>query len=219
VSSATVEDLGSALRFVAPYRTQWITALYLPLEILVLLLLLALLTWAGWTLVQGLRLYALALLVPVFPLGFGPLAFLLGSRLVELHWQLVGREVLEVDAESVVIRHAILGAGISRRLPAASVGAVSPSRATDPPFLAWHAPGTVLHPRSRGPSAFRSFRRGSVAVETVAGGPTMGGARYGQDGSPTLHFGSSIAPDEAAAIVATIHRRFPAYEPATKPAR
>ncbi len=199
----TVEDLGSSLRFIIPYRTQWLTTLLLALGILFIVSILVTVTWSGSKLIQAMGFRAIVLF-PVICLGV-LIALLTGAyEFVELLWQVMGKEVVEVHDDSIALRHQILGAGITRRYHVDSVSSVFVSPPTDTWLTARYSPGVSLFSRSRfGSSAFRSFKRGRVALNS---GKTV----FGED--DTFHFGSSLDEEEAQYIVATIHQKFPQYK-------
>jgi hypothetical protein len=205
------QDLGSALRFVAPYRTQWVTTVWLSVEMLLILLFLAALAWAEWTLFRTMGLRALLFLPPSL-LGFALLLFMGAYRGVELLWQLAGREELVVDRDGLQLRHVVVVRVTERRYAMSAVAGVSVTTEREPhPIVAWFAPGTPPSRRRYGPSAFESFTRGHVAVGIAAEAPPLLGARHAPEGVHTAHFGSSLEKAEAARIVATIRRRFPGY--------
>jgi len=198
----TVEELGSSLRFVGPYRTQWVTTCLLALGMLFIALILVALTWSEIALIQAMGFQAFV----VSPCnGLGSLLFLLigASELVELLWQVMGQEVLEVYDDAIVLRHQILGVGITRRYSVDTIGSVVVSPPTDTGLTALHTSGMGLFSRfGLRRSAFQSFKRGRVAL-------TSGSTRL--EDYNTVHFGSSLSEDEAQYIVAIIHRKFRHY--------
>lgn len=108
-------------------------------------------------------------------------------QLVELLWQVIGREELEIDSEGVQLRHVVFGRGTSRRYATDAVSSVFVSHTNEPhPWVAWSAPGTLFSRRRFGPPAFEFFTRGRVAVRMTGAARPLAGARRGGDDSSTV---------------------------------
>jgi hypothetical protein len=199
----TKEDSGSTLRFVIPYRTQWLTTVSLAMGTLFVVFIFVIVAGAEITLVWAMGASALVLISPLSCLG-GLIALGVGANeVVELLWQLMGQEVLEVRDDAITLRHQILGRGITRRYAADQIRRVWVLPHTDRGFTAVYTPGVSLFSRVWfGASPFRSFKRGPVAFQR---------GQPGAETETTVQFGSSLAVDEAQSIVASIHRKFPQY--------
>ncbi len=190
LSRFSVEDRGAALRFIFPYRKQWFQILILALVFAVLLaiyipFILNLLT-------NSLR-PPTGNMLPVFLLNVVLLLVVSGTWVVELLWQLTGKEIVEISDEGITLRHHVLGLEIPRRHPAYTINGLFVSRQKDgwlPPF------GSSMV------SAFTSFKRGKIAFNS--GRTILGGA-------VTFRFGSILDEEEAKQIVTIIHQRFPRY--------
>ena len=186
-----IEDLGASLRFTFLYRKYW-------LEIAVLSIVLAI-GLSGTVYYVGVLLAGQALI----PFTNFSVVLLLNLLIVlvvavvcltELLWQLVGREVVEISAEEVVMRHRIFGLGPSRRHEARNISGV---------FVSQRKYAGVGWLRFQREMRFLSFKRGRIALNN--GKTIWGGVR-------TYRFGSILGEAEAREIVALIHERFPQYQ-------
>jgi hypothetical protein len=195
-----VEDLGSSLRFVMPYRTQWLTVGLQLASVLFLAAALAAVVWSVTKLIPLGR--WLFLLLPFLTVGTVLVLAPLTHWSVELLWQLVGKEVVDVDDGSIAIGHQVLGSRLGRSYSAESIGAVFVAPPSDNWFSARYSAGA-----SFGNSARARFDRGRVAL---AAGRTPSSEVV------TVRFGSSLDEEEARQVVATIHRRFPRYASAAR---
>lgn len=113
---------------------------------------------------------------------------------VELLWELFGVEVIEVDAERIVIQHTIFGLGVSKKLFVKKINGL---------FLSRQEPDgcSDLYFSSR-EYRFWSFKRGQIAINC---GKTIWG------GVQTFRFGGILGEPDARQIVSLVHRRFPQY--------
>jgi hypothetical protein len=109
---------------------------------------------------------------------------------LELLWQLIGREVVEIDDETLVIRHQILGLGPSKKF---ATGAISDLRVS--PSAEWSGPQFLGQRDYR----FFNFKRGCVALNS---GKSMLGRPV------TYRFGTGLEAMEAGQVVAQIRGRF-----------
>jgi hypothetical protein len=179
------EDTGSALKFISPYRKPWLTILLLLSEIAVCMIGLL------WYLRDPAHIFADLPSFPPFPflavlLVVGPL------MLVESLWLLCGVEIAEVTDSQIIIKHQILGLGISKSFEAQGIDGVFVSN-----------PRNVQSDDSAREFRFINFRRGIVAInygKTFLGGPR------------TYRFGSMLGREDAKRIVELIHERFPQYK-------
>jgi hypothetical protein len=106
--------------------------------------------------------------------------------LVEVAWQLVGRETIRISDGGIVVRHEILRASLSTRCAAERIVTLEVS----PLSNEWFAD-------SRSPS-FWTFKYGVVAVKC---------------GRRTIRFGAGMPTDGANSLVKEIRDRFPMYGP------
>ena len=106
--------------------------------------------------------------------------------LLEVFWQLGGREIIRISDESIVVRHEILGLALSKKCPGDTVASVEVSPLSNEWFL-----------DSRSPS-FWTFKYGVVAVRCRR---------------RTIRFGAGTAADMATSLIKEIHGRFTRYAP------
>jgi hypothetical protein len=125
-------------------------------------------------------------------LGFA-LIFGVGLGLLEMLWQLVGQEVVEISDDGLVIRHLILGLGPAKKFAPESISGLQVARPTD-----W---ATSQFFGSRDYRLF-NFKRGWVALKS-------GKSMLGQP--VTYRFGTSLDDVAAGQVVAQILGRFPQY--------
>lgn len=190
----TVEDFGTGLRLELRYRKQW---LELARNIFVLVVLLTFLVTFPF---GPFMLFEEGGLFDPFPFSIVRivntviLLVIALSISVETLWQLIGREIIEITAGQIVIRHQIFGIGFNRKFKADQIDAVFVSRHKDN----WATSLFTLRE-----SRFLLFRRGRVAVNS---GKTLFGEVR------TFRFGSILEEAEAKQIVEAIHLRFPQYK-------
>jgi hypothetical protein len=184
----TLETLGSTYRFVFPYRKEWFLILsYGVAGVLAVAFFIPI----GLNSPPGNGLGQLGTLDVVLN-GF--FVVILGLMLVELLWQLAGKEVVEVSDEAVILRHQILGLGPSKRFSVDQVGGlfVSP-------------PDTWATGRgARRDYRFWNFKRGHVGLNS---------AKSPSSQPDTYRFGTGLDENEAGQVVAQILGRFPQYRP------
>lgn len=124
-------------------------------------------------------------LLTIVLLWFSPLIIF---YLIEILWLLIGKEVVEVNRDHIMIRHQILGVGISSRYDAKNIQGVFISQQHEDPNL-------------RG-SKFLNFKIGKIAINY---GTTLLGEVN------TMRFGSNLEDWEVKDIVEAIHEKFPRY--------
>jgi hypothetical protein len=180
---STFETIGSTYRFVFPYRKEWLyIVIYGAAAALVLFFLPEVLCFGSGP--EQISLTDLA------AGGFLVLA-LMGLMLLEIMWQLAGKEVAEISVDEVIIRHHIFGLGPSKRFPAAKVSGLFVSR-----INSWSGVWWVRDYR------FFNFKRGRVALNS---GKNLLGRPV------TYRFGTSLNEGEATQVVTQILGRFPQY--------
>lgn len=188
----TVEESGVSLRLMLPYRTQWFTTTMLALGFVFLV---AAFIPLAFNLFMGNMVWFLGNThQPIFFLNIAILLLTALLWLVEILWQLVGKEVVEVTDDHIIIQHQIFGLRIRNKYHADSINGVFISRQKEH----WL---TMLF-SSRG-FRFLNFGRGRVALNS---GKTI----FGE--VKTYRFGSILDEEEAQQIVTMIHRRFPKYK-------
>jgi hypothetical protein len=181
------ETIGSTYRFVFPYRKEWFHIISYLVSVVVLLVVilpssgLVLLSSGQTDLNLGFILFGVFLLV----IG--------GLVLVELLWQLAGREVAEIGDDAVVLKHQILGLGPSKKFPAEKISGLAVSQ--DNRWASYWLSGRDYR--------FFNFKRGRVALNS-------GKSLLGQP--VTYRFGTILTDDEAAQVVGLIVGRFPQYK-------
>jgi hypothetical protein len=127
---------------------------------------------------------------------------ILGAIALELLWQLIGREVIEISDEHIVVRHQILGLKITMNFHAGEISGLFVSHAKPNRLAMWFS--------HRNPTGSLNFKQGKVAFNR---GRTIWG------GVKTFRFGTSLDEEEARQLVALIHKRFLQYVYAESKAR
>jgi hypothetical protein len=190
--SYIMDDSGTSLRFICPYHGRLVEKIAV--------------VWGLFSIVIFTVIVSLVLFSPSPDSsqtdwwGIGVFGFFLVTIFllygIELLWQLIGKEVLEVSLDDIIISHWIMGFGISRRYPADKIEGVFVSQARDRNI--WHR----LFFR-RDVSGFSFFKHGKVALNC---------GRYWLLSRPkTFRFGTGLTEEEAEHIVSMIHNRFPHY--------
>lgn len=179
----TIEDSSESLKLAFPSRKNWLvivvyasTLIYLAVQSLL------------W-IVNRVTRQTIAISQSDSSIVFFIMLVFLGFIVVialELFWQLIGKEVVEISEESIIVRHHILGLGISRQYPADTIACVFVSRRGNKGW-SWY-----LEKRLR----FSDFTSGKIGFNV---------------GKKTRRFGPSLEKTEAEQIVAEVHRRFPRY--------
>ena len=191
----TVDELGTSLRFVFPYRKEWLA---------IIGSIVSLLLFGAWLSVV-IAVFAQQLVSPPETVGSVQLVPCLVSLvflaipslyMIDLLWLLIGKEVIEISDDSIIIRHQVLGLGIARKFHASKINSLFVSRVrTD-----WLAHWLI---RSNHPG-YLNFKLGKVAFNC---GRTIWG------GVKTFRFGTILDEAEAGQVVFEIHKRFPQYVP------
>jgi hypothetical protein len=170
----TAQKSETSLKFYISFRKYWEIISYLIIGFLVLF---------GVIISQLLKDSPNLLIIVL--LWFSPLIIF---YLIEILWLLIGREVVEVNRDHIIIRHQILGLGISSRYDAKNIQGVFISQKHGEPTL-------------RG-IKFLNFKIGKIAIN-------YGTSLFGEVN--TLRFGSNLEDWEVRDIVAAIHEKFPRY--------
>jgi hypothetical protein len=130
------------------------------------------------------------------------LVIVLSIALVELLWLTAGREVVEIGAEQVVVRHAIFGVGPRKVLSRGEVSGI---------FLSQYAGGTLRRWLALNDTGLFDFKRGRIGVNVR------------REGEPlrTFRFAGGVSQREAERVLAQILAQFPQYaaQPAGKRAK
>ncbi len=188
-----VENLGASIRFISPYRKSEFRAFVSIISLGSILLLPLLLP----IIMPGRIDLALVLRSPVSPIIILAIIFaVIGVilQLIELLWLVTGLEVVEISENQIIVRHQVIGLGISRKFRSESITGVFVSRQKND----W----LTYFPMERG-NRFLDFRKGLIAInygKTILGKPK------------TFRFGSSLNHEEAKEIVAIIHQKFLQYK-------
>jgi hypothetical protein len=191
----TVEELGISLKFIFPYRKEWLTIIGSTVSLLLF----------GVWLSIVIAVFAQQPVSPLETIGsvelvpcLAGLAFLTipVMYVIELLWLLIGKEVIEISDDGIIVRHQILGLGIARKFRANKVNSLFVSRVKTDQLARWLF-------RSNRPGYF-NFKQGKVAFNC---GRTIWG------GVKTFRFGTILDEEEAGQVVSVIHKRFPQYLP------
>jgi hypothetical protein len=183
----TFETIGSTYRFDAPIRKDW-------LGIFVNALAVVFVAWIVWPSNLGLLSDGSVQAANVLLLAAtGIIAVGLALQVLEIIWQLLGHEVMEVSDDAVIVRHHILGFGPSRRVPVDKVTGLATGSPEGRRGL-WN---------TRRNYQLFNFNRGRVVVS---------GGR-GLLGRPaTYRFGTNLDQSEAEQVVGLLLNRFPQYQ-------
>jgi hypothetical protein len=182
------ETIGSTYRFVFPYRKEWWRILSYGVSAAVVMVVVLPVSasvlsgdWLGQMGFETLLLFGVALFFGV------------GLALMELLWQVVGREVVEISDDALVIKHHILGLGPAKKFAPETVSRLQVSQQNE-----WT--GSQFF----GGRDYRyfNFKRGWVALNS---GKSLLGKPV------TYRFGTSLDEAEAGQVVAQILSRFPQY--------
>ena len=130
---------------------------------------------------------------PMISLSFG-LILISILMVLELLWLLLGLEVVEVDSNHIVIKHQVLGFGLTRKFNLKRVNGVFVSRQDSD--LNYYLDTKEFK------FFFLTFKRGKVAIN--CGKNIFGGIN-------TIRFGANLDEGEAKQIVKLIHEKFPQY--------
>jgi hypothetical protein len=197
--SYTVEDLGSSLRFVFPYRyIDFITgdivigALLIGIFIVFVVVFPPYISQALYV-TKNLRFVVMAL---VFLLFF---MLVIISFFIDLAWQLNGTEVVEINGDGISICHQVFVFSSREKYNAEKISCVFISRQGASGIVAVSSFVTPGNPREM---TFHNFKRGKIAFNY---GKTLFG------GVNTFRFGSILDQDETKQVVAIIHQKFPPY--------
>ena len=188
-----LENVGNTYRFIMPYRKEWWRIISYAISAAVVLVVVLPLSLTVFTDVGSGKIGLEVLVLFGFALVFG-----VGLALMELLWQLVGREVVEISDDALVIKHQILGLGPSKKFTPESISGLQVARQSD-----WATPQFF------GTRDYRlfNFKRGWVALSS---GKSLVGRPV------TYRFGTNLEEIEAGQVVAQILGRFPQYR--AKPA-
>jgi len=183
----TFETVGATYRFVVPVRKDW---LRIGISVLAVVFVVWIVWPSDWGLLAGDNVQAANLVLLVV---IGVIIFGLVLQLLEIVWQLLGREVLEVSDDAVIVRHQVLAIGPSRKVPADKVTGLAVA-STQGGRSGWN---------TRRDYQFLSFRYGRIVV---SGG--KGVLRQ----TATVRFGTGLDEGEAQQVVDLILNRFPQYK-------
>jgi hypothetical protein len=188
----TSEDMDSSLRFMFPYRRYWFEIVFLSLEVFVIFF------YGPPFLIGELRAERLAWpldYVTIVLLGMALVVFLLGlTWALELLWLAVGKEVVEISNEAIVVRHQVFNFSVSQRsFPAGNINGV---------FVSRHKEGWWTQLGVNRNYRVSNFRLGKVAFN---------GQKKLLGGVNTFRFGANVTEEEAKQIVDAIEARFPRY--------
>ena len=122
------------------------------------------------------------------------LVVVIAVALADFLWLTVGREVVEISAGQVVLRHVVFGVGPRRAFPRAEVGEI---------FMSQPAGGRVKRWLSLTDSGLFDFKRGRIGVNIRRAGQPL----------RTYRFAGGVKPREAEKVLARIWAEFPHYAP------
>jgi hypothetical protein len=192
ISHYTIEELGGTMRIEMPSRKNWLEIFFIGFEIVFLLAMLIFVVITIFTgegdLTTRFPSPPIIIINSFIFLVFGASIFADGL------WQLMGKEVVEVDYDYFVVRHLVLGFEVSKKYPAEKVEGVFVSR-----FKRQWLNSLI----SRKKLGFYNFKRGSISLN-------VGKSIFG--GVITTRFGAILDEAEARQIVAMILGHFPQYK-------
>jgi hypothetical protein len=173
-----IEKTDSSINLIIPYQKYWVLIFFLSLGFFILL----------GIVVSSFVESDLNVVLPLIFFCFVPFAILI---FIELIWLLIGKEVIEVNKDCIVIKHQIIGFGLSRKLISNKINGVFVARQNN-----YGEPAYFKEIK------FVNFSIGKVAINY---GKTIFG------GVNTIRFGSNLSEGEAKQIVGIIHESFPCY--------
>lgn len=179
----TLEDSSASIKLVFPSRKNWLVifiyvSTFIYLAVQQLLWVINRPTQPTTSIPEGYS--GIVFMIMLFFVG------IMAIEALELLWQLVGKEVVEIGEECIIVRHHILGLGISKQYPANTIACVFVSRRGNKGWT-WY-----FERRLR----FFDFKSGRIGFSA---------------GNKAWRFGASLEKTEAEQIVGEIHRRFPHY--------
>jgi hypothetical protein len=177
------EDYKSSLRFIIPYRRQWEVVIF---HTIAVVLVLGIVFYQSY--LDDMNFMFLAALF-----FFSPFVFL---YIIDMLWLLLGKEVVEVNKNRIVINHQVFGISLpfSKFYEAKNINGVFFSQKD-------HVEPTILYIYIRGIN-FLNFSLGKIVINS---GSTFLGF------TDIARFGSSLEDWEAQDILRTIHVKFPRY--------
>ena len=181
----TIEDTTSFIRLSFPYRKLWVFIFSLSVGVIAAIAI---------SFNTILEIFASENTIALINFDFAFLAiciFVIITSLVELLWFLIGQEIVEINDSQIVVKHQIIGIGISKIFHANDIDCVFVSHEKND-WLAYTSKGIK----------FFSFKKGMIAIN--CGKTVLGSTR-------TFRFGAILNEREAKQIVAIIHQRFPKY--------
>lgn len=130
----------------------------------------------------------LAILTPVLLTG------VFGVALVDFLWLAAGREVVEISADRVVLRHVVLGVGLRREFTRSEISAIFMSQPVGSAVKRWFALSD---------SGLFDFKRGKIGLNIRRDGDSL----------RTYRFAGGVKQREAEQVLARIWAAFPHYAP------
>ncbi len=124
------------------------------------------------------------------------LFMVIAVALVDFLWLTAGREVVEINADQVILRHAVFGIGPRRAFPRPEIGEI---------FMSQPSGGAVKRWLSLTDSGLFDFKRGKIGINIRRAGEPL----------RTYRFAGGVKPREAEQVLARIWAAFPHYAPRT----
>lgn len=179
------------LKIVLPYRTEWSKVILGLFGIGIGLFIFAPIVFSP--LLIAFKENRFENLDPLLSFFFLGILFILSIFLVEILWQSIGKEVIGISNEFVVIRHQIFGIGISKKLYQNKIVGI---------FIA----ETREHPPTFRRSEFLSFYRGYLEI------------RYKNifNGISVYRLGSILEKEDTGEIITILENKFPKNKAAPK---
>ena len=193
----TVEDLGTSLRFVFPYRDRdflpggIVIGVFVAAIFIFFMVVFPSAIFQALYVTKNLQFVVMALLYLLF------LLLVVVSFSIDIAWQLNGTEIIEINSDGISIRHQVFGFSSTEKYNAEKTSCIFISHRKGSGVVAVSSFG---YPRKM---LFHNFRRGKIAFNY---GKTLFG------GVNTFRFGSILDQDETKQVVAIIHQRFPQYK-------
>lgn len=177
----TTEDLGTALQITIPIKKQWFQIFFSCSALISWLIGELVVSGILWTGNQiGAPIPFLLVWLIIWTMGGAFLAYLLS-------WQLFGKEIITVSAQSLITKRGVLVLGFPKEYSAAHIRALRVSATNNIPSMwCWMLNGW-----------FYGMNGGWIAFDY---------------GAKTIRFGAGVDEAEAKQILAEIRRRFPKHQ-------
>ena len=187
-----VNEKDGVLQLTMPYRTQWFQTIGLIFAcVLILIIILPIIIYSYISRIaysQNIEQPIIYTLLPLFII-----LLFLAILIIEILWQLIGKEVVYISDESITISHQIFGLGITNIHHADEISGIYVSNQTDLWQSFW------INRRYK----FWNYKRGRISINC---------GKYILGGVITDRFGSILDEEGSHHLVSIIISRFPKYK-------